>query len=321
MSRIPPAVRRHGTTVIKWAFAAAVLVAGYVYVSSKWTEVSHAFSTVNPLFIVLAVVFVVIALLFSMLSWLVVWPAFQVHLPVLHGARVFFVSQIGKYLPGSVWPIAAQAQMAKDVGLSRASSIVLSLIGMLVSIAVGLAMGSIIAPLINPHLLHDYWWLAIVGVALVCCLVPRIMRFGVRLALRLLRRPEAAFDYTGGVALRSALLQAANWLFAGLQLWVILIGLGLDPWKSLLPSIAAMPLAFCLGILLIPFPAGLGVREFVITLVLSTVTTPDIAVTAAIMSRIVYAFCDFSLAGVSLLVGRRRAATAVPAAPASPISR
>jgi hypothetical protein len=311
MSRIPPAVRRYGGTVVKWAFAAAVLVAGYLYVSSKWAQVSHAFSTVDPLLIVLAVVFVVIALIFSMLSWLVVWPAFQVRLPVLQGARVFFVSQIGKYLPGSVWPIAAQAQMAKEVGLSRSSSIVLSLISMLVSIAVGLAMGSLIAPFINPHLLHDYWWLALVGIALVCCLIPRVMRFGVRLALRLLRRPEAAFDYTGGVALRAALLQAANWLFAGLQLWVILIGLGLDPWTSLLPSIAAMPLAFCLGILLIPFPAGLGVREFVITLVLSTVTTPDIAVTAAIMSRIVYAFCDFALAGVGLLLARRLRATEV----------
>jgi glycosyltransferase 2 family protein len=301
--------RTWAVNAVKIAFMVAVVVAGVLYVVGKWAEVSEAVTSMNPVWLVLAFVAVIVALVCSMLSWIVVWPAFGVHLPTLRGARVFFISQLGKYLPGSVWPIAAQAQMAGEVGLARSSSIVLSLISMLVSIATGLGVGGILLPFIDVHLLQTYWWLPIVGVAFLVCLTPPVMRFGVRLALRLLRRPDAQFAYGWRVAGSSSGLQAANWLAGGLQLWFVLVGLGVDPAKALVPAIAAFALAFALGVLLIPFPAGLGVREFVITVVLGSVTTPGVAVTAAVLSRLLYAVADFAIAGIAAWVGRRSASS------------
>ncbi|OEI68691.1 lysylphosphatidylglycerol synthase domain-containing protein [Curtobacterium sp. ER1/6] len=292
---------------IKIAFMVAVVVAGALYVAGQWDEVSDAVASMNPWLLVLALVSVVAALVVSMLSWIVVWPAFGVRLPVLRGARVFFVSQLGKYLPGSVWPIAAQAQMAGEVGLAKSSSIVLSLIAMLVSIATGLGVGAVLLPFIDVRLLQDYWWLPIVGIAFLVCLTPPVMRFGVRLALRVLRRPDAPFRYGWRVAGSSSGLQVTNWLFGGVQLWLVLIGLGVDPARSFVPAVAGFALAFALGVLLIPFPAGLGVREVVIALVLASVTTAGVAATAAILSRLLYAVADFGLAGVAAAVGRRRA--------------
>ncbi|MCS6529420.1 lysylphosphatidylglycerol synthase domain-containing protein [Curtobacterium flaccumfaciens] len=213
------------------------------------------------------------------------------------------MSQLGKYLPGSVWPIA-QAQMAGEVGLAPAASVVLSLIAMLVSIATGLGVGAILPLFVDAQLLGQYWWLPVVGVGFLACLAPPVMRFGVRLALRLLRRADAPFGYGWRVAATSSGLQVANWFFGGMQLWLVLVGLGVDPVRSL-PAIAGFALAFALGVLLIPFPAGLGVREVVIALVLASVTTPAVAATAAILSRLLYAIADFGLAGVALAVDRR----------------
>lgn len=302
-----PRWRRWLVNGIKIAFMVAVVVAGVLYVAGRWGEVSDAVAAMDPALLVAAFLAVVVALVLSMLSWIVVWPAFGVRLPVFRGARVFFVSQLGKYLPGSVWPIAAQAQMAGDVGLAKSSSIVLSLIAMLVSIATGLGVGAVLLPFIDVHLLQDYWWLPIVGVAFLVCLTPPVMRFGVRLALRVLRRPDAPFHYGWRVAGSSAGLQVGNWLFGGVQLWLVLVGLGVDPARSFVPAVAGFALAFALGVLLIPFPAGLGVREFVITVVLASVTTSAVAVTAAILSRLLYAVADFGIAGVAAAVGRRRA--------------
>lgn len=302
-----PRWRRWAVNGVKIAFMVAVVVAGVLFVVGRWGEVSDALTSMDPWLLVLALVSVVAALVVSMLSWIVVWPAFGVRLPVLRGARVFFVSQLGKYLPGSVWPIAAQAQMAGEVGLARSSSIVLSLIAMLVSIATGLGVGAVLLPFIDVRLLQDYWWLPIVGVAFLVCLTPPVMRFGVRLALRVLRRPDAPFDYGWRVAASSSGLQVTNWLFGGVQLWLVLVGLGVDPARSFVPAVAGFALAFALGVLLIPFPAGLGVREVVIALVLASVTTAGVAATAAILSRLLYAVADFGLAGIAAAVGRRRA--------------
>ncbi|MBT2503076.1 YbhN family protein [Curtobacterium sp. ISL-83] len=303
----PRGWRRWGLNAVKIAFMVAVVAAGALYVVGKWGEVSEAVRSMNPVWLVLAFLAVVVALVLSMLSWIVVWPAFGIRLPLLRGARVFFVSQLGKYLPGSVWPIAAQAQMAGEVGLAKSSSIVLSLIAMLVSIATGLGVGAVLLPFIDLHLLQSYWWLPIVGVAFLVCLTPPIMRIGVRLALRILRRPDAPFAYGWRVASTSSGLQVGNWLFGGAQLWLVLIGLGVDPARSFVPAVAGFALAFALGVLLIPFPAGLGVREFVITVVLASVTGPGVAVTAAILSRLLYAVADFATAGVAAWIGRRAA--------------
>lgn len=293
--------------VVKWLFAAAVLAFGVSYVAGRWTQVSDAFIRINPAVLVLAFVLVLAALFLSMISWLVLWPAFGVRLGLRQGVRVFFVSQLGKYLPGSVWPIAAQAQMAKAVGLSRAASVVLSLISMLVSIAVGIVIGLVLVPFINPALIAQYWWVTAIGLAMVVCLLPKILSWGVHLVLRLLRRRDAAFDYDAAVAAKSTGAQAANWVAGGLHLWVLVVALGGAPLTTLVPCLAAFPLAFCIGILLIPVPAGIGVREAVITIILATAASGSIALTAAIVSRLLYALGDFASAGVSMLVARRSA--------------
>lgn len=300
-------LRSVALNVVKYLFGAAVLVFGIYYIASRWGEVSRAFERMNPALTVIAFLLVIAALSCSLLAWWVLWPAFHARLHLRHAARVFFVSQLGKYLPGSVWPIAAQAQMAAEVGVSRAASVVLSLVGMLVSVAVGLGFGAILVPFIDAGLLSQYWWLAALGVLFIVCLLPPVLTVGVKLVLRVLRRAGSPFSYTGGVAVRAACTQWGAWIAGGLHLWVLVVALGGSPWATLVPCLAAFPLAFCIGILLIPVPAGLGVREAVITLMLSAVTASSVALTAAVVSRVLYALGDFAMAGIALAIDRRRA--------------
>ena len=44
----------------------------------------------------------------------------SIRLPV--ASRVFFIGQIGKYVPGSVWPVVVQMEMGKDAGVPRVTS-------------------------------------------------------------------------------------------------------------------------------------------------------------------------------------------------------
>jgi uncharacterized membrane protein YbhN (UPF0104 family) len=112
---------------------------------------------------------------------------------------------------------------------------------------------------------------------------------------------------TGAIALRSAGFQAGTWVAGGLHLWLIVVALGGDPAHTMVPCLAAFPLGFCVGILLVPVPAGLGVREFVLTLMLSAVTANSIALLAAVVSRVLYAVGDFVLAGVAMAADRQSA--------------
>ena len=47
------------------------------------------------------------------LLWLRLMPSLGAPLPLVDGSAIFFVGQLGKYIPGSVWSIGAQADLAR----------------------------------------------------------------------------------------------------------------------------------------------------------------------------------------------------------------
>jgi uncharacterized membrane protein YbhN (UPF0104 family) len=304
------ATRRSWRTIslnlVKVLFLVAVVVAGVLFAINNWADLAAAFTSMNPWWLVGALVAVCAGLISSMLSWLALWPAFGAKLGIMAGARVYFISQLGKYLPGSVWTIAAQAQMSRDIGVKRTASVGISLIALLNSVATGLAFGLAILPLANPGLVGRYWWLIPIGLLLLSLLMPPVVKIGLKLGLGVLRQPTLAPMYSWRVVLRSCIAQVCNWIFSGIQLWLVLVALGQDPVRLFLPSIAAFALACALGILLIPFPAGVGVREVVISIALTGLVAPEIAVLAAVVSRALFAVADFGLAAATGAIRRPR---------------
>jgi hypothetical protein len=54
---------------------------------------------------------------------------------------VLFVGQLGKYLPGSVWTVVVQAEVASRLGVPRKRTAVVGLLSVLLSALAGLAVG------------------------------------------------------------------------------------------------------------------------------------------------------------------------------------
>ena len=56
-------------------------------------------------------------------------------------ARLFFVAQLGKYLPGSVWPVVAQMRMGRELGIPRQRTALAFLLTLGLSVLVGMLVG------------------------------------------------------------------------------------------------------------------------------------------------------------------------------------
>ena len=65
---------------------------------------------------------VVAALLCAMMTWRTLLADLGSPLPLRPAAKVFFVGQLGKYIPGAVWPVLAQMEMGRDLGVPRPRS-------------------------------------------------------------------------------------------------------------------------------------------------------------------------------------------------------
>ena len=90
-------------------------------------------------------------------------------LPLRAAAKVFFVGQLGKYIPGSVWPVLAQMEMGRDLGVPRPRSAAAFFLTLPIQLATGL-----LVTLVTPGWDRFGWLLLLVPVLLVL-LQPKVI--------------------------------------------------------------------------------------------------------------------------------------------------
>jgi hypothetical protein len=303
---------------IKIVFGVAVLTFGVVFVVSRWSKLSGALAQAAPGWIVAAFLFAIVGQWAAALGFRATLAASSRWLPVVDVAQVFFVSQLGKYIPGSVWPIVAVTQMCRKYGISRRAAAIGGLLALLFSVVIGGLLGIVLVLVGASGGAAGLWWLALLVPLAFAALHPRVVVPTVDFSLRLTRRPPVELDLTGAT-LRGALgWPVVSWFFLGLQCWALVVALGGPPLRSLAASIGGFALAYAAGTLFVPAPAGAGVREAVLGLALANVIGASSSfdnekvIVAVLLSRVLLAILDFAQAGVAVVVAR-----AMPVAPAT----
>ena len=118
----------------RWGFVAvAVALCGYAVVR-QWPEVRAGLASLGFVSVAGAMVGVLLALLATMQVWRVLIGALGSPLPVGASARVMFIGQLGKYLPGSVWPVLAQMELGTAHRVPRHRSASASVLTMLLTL-------------------------------------------------------------------------------------------------------------------------------------------------------------------------------------------
>ncbi|MDT0331623.1 lysylphosphatidylglycerol synthase domain-containing protein [Nocardiopsis lambiniae] len=292
-------------------FALLVLVcacAGWA-LRGHWEQARDAASALPLWTLPVAVLSGMAGLTAQMLAWRALLAGLGSPLSVPVAARVMFVGQLGKYLPGSVWAFVAQVELARDRDVPRVRGTAATLLAVGVTVAAGLAVAGVALPLSSVEAARTWWWALALAPLLLAGLHPRVVRWGVRLVARPFARfrevAEAGPLDIGGRAMAAALgWTLVAWVPLGLHLWLLAWAVGGDPWGSLAPAVGAYALAWTLGLLVVFAPAGLGVREAVLVVALAPVVDAGAALVAAVLSRLVMTVADVAWAGLSVPLSR-----------------
>ncbi|MGU3410063.1 YbhN family protein [Microbacterium sp. M1A1_1b] len=304
-------------TAVKWA--AAVVAVGLLVlgIARQWDAIIADFARLDVLTVVVGLVATVAALVANMLSWRAMMAATGFRVRLAAAASIFFVGQLGKYIPGGVWSIAAQAELGRAHGLARTGSAVASLASMLVSMVTAALVGIVALLASASDGLAHYWWLVVVVAIGLVALTPPVLGRLIALALRLLRRPPEAVALTWTGTAASMAWSVVMWLLYGIQATFVLHAFGADSPSVFAVSTGAYAVAWLVGFLVVVAPAGLGAREGVLVLLLASVASPSggAALALAVVSRVFMTIGDVLLAGVgSALAVRHRRAVARSAA-------
>jgi len=289
---------RNGMRVV--ALALVVFLAWRLH--ELWRQNPADLSDANTALLVLAA----LLSLGAVVAYGAVWPVIlrRIGAPVPAGAILIFLqSQLGKYVPGSVWQYAGRVGLAKargvaarltmislgvEVGASAGAAAVIGLFVLPWPIALPLALGLVLAAV----------WLA--RGRLRGRIVAGLSR-GVR---RLV--PLAPEDLAG--ALRAspsvAALYVPVWIAYGLAFWITARALFPVPVSDVAYFTATFAVGWLAGMAAVFAPGGIGVREAVLAGLLAPRVGHTEAIVIAGMSRIFLTGADLVGGGAALLLAR-----------------
>ena len=240
--------------------------------------------------------------------WFVLLRGLGVEAPRREMAAVFFVSQLGKYLPGSVWPVLAQMEFGHRWGAPRRTMLTANIMMLAVLAATGLTAGAALLPWSGGDAFSRYGWTLLLLVPLLACLHPRTIPLAVDLVLRVFGREPLGTRVAGRSMLVALGWGFVVWVVMGLHLLVMTRALGADPpAAAAAAAVGGMGLGWAAGLIFVPAPAGAGVRDAVLVATLAPQIGVPEALGVALTSRVLLLMADVLLAGIgaALRPGRR----------------
>ena len=304
-------------TAVRAAFLLVAVALLIVTVVRERDAFGAALGRLDPWSVVISAAALLIGLLAQMLSWRSLFAGGEADVPPLRTAgRIYFVGQLGKYVPGSVWALIAQAELGKDHRISRARSAVVALGALMVLVVVGGTIGAAGLAAGSAGSLRTYWWALLAVPVGLTVLWPPVFNRLVALGLRAARRSGPAPTISGRALLRSSGWAVVMWLAFGAHAWFLAAPLGAAGPRDLATVVGAFALAWVVGFLVVVAPAGAGPREAALILALAPVMGSADALVVALVSRALMVLGD----GVAALVfaRRHRVATAPAGRPGTP---
>jgi uncharacterized membrane protein YbhN (UPF0104 family) len=211
-------------------------------------------------------------------------------LPVWTTIRVFMVANLGRYVPGKVWQIAGLAYLAKREGVQAGVATGAAILGQGIALLAAVLVG--IGALFGANdLWQEIGWVRLVagiGAALAIItvvVVPRLFRHVVAFWFRITRTdPPGEGLGSGNAGLRWLILYVLNWGIYATAFWLLYLSFG--EWRTFLEVGPAFAAAYVAGYVAIFAPAGAGIREGVLVVLLQPVMAGEDAFALAVIARL-----------------------------------
>jgi uncharacterized membrane protein YbhN (UPF0104 family) len=287
-----PGVRRFLWRVAQYLLAIAFIAFAARSLWRQWRDASAAELNVHVQWGWLALSSVVVLATYALLVgvWRRVLSRFGAPVSFALAARVWFVSNLGKYVPGKVWQFTAMATMMQQqsvpIAVAGSSAILVAVCNVVAGFIVVLALGTKSLRALSSG--AETAVITVTGILLFALLLaPLTVRWATALAARRTKR-EMTLNVPAAAVWESTLGYIVTWIFYGLafELFAIaVVGHAGGNWEA---YVATFTLSYLVGYLWLPAPGGLGAREWAMSTVFVALQlgTPAEAAIVTIASRL-----------------------------------
>jgi hypothetical protein len=297
--RVPPwAVRTMRALAL-----GAVLWLAWSMLSGQWQELRAQPLRPDPNWGAIAASCGIVLLTYALLIelWRRLLQAWGQRLQSIPAARVWFVSALGRYVPGRVWQIGAMALLARREGVSAIAATGSAVVNTIVNIAAGMVVAvltgaTLLDSVVMPYGTDSAGWprpseialmlaaAGFLGLIALPWLLPPLARAVSRLTSRDVRLP----------AVRPATLwllvagHLAGWVLYGIAFRLLALGVLGSVTGAVSAHVAVFTASYIVGYLALLTPGGLVVREVAMVAALTgaSLMGPVEATVVAVASRL-----------------------------------
>lgn len=246
------------------------------------------------------------------LAWRRILAALGAHMALTRALAIMAVTQLGKYAPGKLWFTLGRAGMARSEGISEDRTLVSVGIEVILSFFAAVLLLAVSIPFVPRGTLpSSVYWLLLAGPLSLILLYPPLLNLALRIVLRWLGRPNFAISLPYSLLLELVALYILDWTLQGIGCFLLIRSFYALPVGTLPILLGGYASSWILGFIVLVAPAGLGIREGVYTVILSTVMPLPVAIMSALVTRIWMTISESFMAAVMLptVIRRRKRGT------------
>lgn len=287
----------------RWILFAATVIAVVYFIARNYEKVSRHSFDFNVWYLILSFVVVSAAYLIRFGVWTRLAALLGLKAPVRIAGRAYFLSILGRYVPGKVGLALVRVEAYSGYPPDR----VVMATGMELIAALSAALLLAFTGLISsstefPRYLK--WTALLCVVPLLIALAPPILKFVANAILKLLGRKKMEHVPPFKTNLLLVLMYTIPGFLHGLGLFLVINSLAHLSAGHYLAVTGTYYTASLAGLLAVFAPGGLGVREGVLFLVLPFLIPQETAIVAAVLIRLITIAAEICLAGLFAVAAR-----------------
>jgi len=276
-----------------------IFIGKYLY--NSWNEISNYSWEINILLLILSYFFLFLFFIITPIGWRLILKHLKEKLNYKKTIKYWFLSQLGKYIPGKIWFVLGRIYYCKKEGISIKNSFA--------SMTLETALNAFASLII--FLLSLLFWtegkeqflplVILVPIALIF-LHPKIFIGLLNFGLKIIKKKPININIRYKDILFLTSLFCVFWIIQGFA-FSLFVSVIYPIEISLYPIlIGIFAVAWILGFISIFTPGGLGVREGVIAFLLSFYISPGIAIVIALAARLWVTLGEIIMIGLVSLI-------------------
>jgi len=276
-------------SIVGLTLCAAVIYFFYTELAGNWTQFMDYDWTIRYNYVAISLAILFVAFAISPLAWVKILKLQGESLDNLKAFVIYYVANLGKYIPGKLWGYGGQVYLTKKQGVEIQHILVSTALLIMLDYFAGAALAAVTLLAWN-----NVPAIAAIGATAAVVLFMALLSWSGH-ALGLLRRALARVKITALDDVPAGTGLFRIWLFLMFR-WILIAVSFVIGIKGIIDIDIVESIAYCsaftwshlLSMIVIVVPAGLGVREGLMVYLLEMVSTlpPWIAIGISVATRL-----------------------------------